>query len=453
MRVLGTRNLLRRDRGRASTTPNAGSLRTRSIRRSRCTKRTAASCPELASRDHVRRVVPLMREDAGRTRAARSRTWTASLTRRAGARGRAARRRERRERARATHWASPVIGVHHLEGHLLSPLLADPQPAFPFVALLVSGGHTQLFDVAAVGRYRLLGDTQDDAAGEAFDKTAKLLGSAVSGRSGAGADWRSAGAQARCRLPRPMLDSGDLDFSFSGLKTAVLTLARARSRRRRPAVAVRCAQGGHRARIPGGGRRRARREVDRRARRDRRARVSSWPVALARIASSRAQTHRRRSRAAAAKRVLSRPRVLHRQRRDDRARRRALRTRVRNADDYRFDVQPRWPARRSRRAERRSAVNGRSCVRGRRAAAGCWRDGARTEAPRSAPSPTRLAKRRRRRTCRAAAAPRGHERGDRADLEAERERQPDDGKHQCRAANAMRIRFRPQWRRLCRRRT
>ena len=158
------------------------------------------------------------------------------------------------------------------------------------------------------------------------------------------------------------------------------------------------------------------------------------------------------SHAAAAERVLSRPRVLHRQRRDDRARRRVA-PRVRDTDDYRFDVRPRWPARRSRRAERRSAVNGRSCVRGRRAAAGCWRDGARTEAPRSAPSPTRSANRRRRRTCRAAAAPRGHERGDRADLEAERERQPDDGKHQCRAANAMRIRFRPQWRRLCRRRT
>jgi len=119
----------------------------------------------------------------------------------------------------------PAIGIHHLEGHLLSPMLASPRPDFPFVALLVSGGHTQLFDVTGVGRYRLLGDTQDDAAGEAFDKTAKLLGLpypgvpalaalAVHGRAGAVA------------LPRPMLNSGDLDFSFSGLKTAVLTLVR-----------------------------------------------------------------------------------------------------------------------------------------------------------------------------------------------------------------------------------
>ncbi len=119
----------------------------------------------------------------------------------------------------------PAIGVHHLEGHLLSPLLARPRPEFPFVALLVSGGHSQLFEVAGVGRYRLLGDTLDDAAGEAFDKTAKLLGLGYPGGPALAA-LAERGAEGAVRLPRPMLASGDLDFSFSGLKTAVLTLAR-----------------------------------------------------------------------------------------------------------------------------------------------------------------------------------------------------------------------------------
>src|SRR4029434_3690470 len=119
----------------------------------------------------------------------------------------------------------PAIGVHHLEGHLLSPLLGQPRPAFPFVALLVSGGHSQLFDVSGVGQYRLLGDTLDDAAGEAFDKTAKLLGLPYPGGP-ALAVLAEKGTAGAVKLPRPMLDSGDLDFSFSGLKTAVLTLAR-----------------------------------------------------------------------------------------------------------------------------------------------------------------------------------------------------------------------------------
>jgi N6-L-threonylcarbamoyladenine synthase len=119
----------------------------------------------------------------------------------------------------------PVIGVHHLEGHLLSPLLSAPKPDFPFVALLVSGGHSQLFEVAGVGRYRLLGDTLDDAAGEAFDKTAKLLGLGYPGGP-ALARLAQAGREGVVSLPRPMLSRGDLDFSFSGLKTAVLTLVR-----------------------------------------------------------------------------------------------------------------------------------------------------------------------------------------------------------------------------------
>jgi N6-L-threonylcarbamoyladenine synthase len=117
----------------------------------------------------------------------------------------------------------PAVGIHHLEGHLLSPLLSARPPAFPFVALLVSGGHTQLMRVDGVGQYHLLGETLDDAAGEAFDKTAQLLGL---GYPGGPALSRLAerGTAARVRLPRPMLHSDDLEFSFSGLKTAVLTV-------------------------------------------------------------------------------------------------------------------------------------------------------------------------------------------------------------------------------------
>jgi N6-L-threonylcarbamoyladenine synthase len=118
-----------------------------------------------------------------------------------------------------------VLGVHHLEGHLLSPLLSDPAPPFPFVALLVSGGHTQFFAVHGVGDYRLLGETQDDAAGEAFDKTAKLLGLAYPGGPAIAA-LAERGDPGAVALPRPMLDSGDLDLSFSGLKTAVALRAR-----------------------------------------------------------------------------------------------------------------------------------------------------------------------------------------------------------------------------------
>ncbi len=112
--------------------------------------------------------------------------------------------------------------MHHLEGHLLSPLLAAPQPAFPFVALLVSGGHSQFYAVHAVGEYALLGDTLDDAAGEAFDKTAKLLGLPYPGGP-ALAQLAARGRSGAVSLPRPMLESGDLDLSFSGLKTAVRT--------------------------------------------------------------------------------------------------------------------------------------------------------------------------------------------------------------------------------------
>src|SRR5690606_36571684 len=119
----------------------------------------------------------------------------------------------------------PVLGVHHLEGHLLSPFLSADPPEFPFVALLVSGGHTQLMQVDNVGQYRILGETIDDAAGEAFDKSAKLMGL---GYPGGPALSRLAeqGDPAAFKLPRPLLHSGDLDFSFAGLKTAVLTQAK-----------------------------------------------------------------------------------------------------------------------------------------------------------------------------------------------------------------------------------
>jgi N6-L-threonylcarbamoyladenine synthase len=118
----------------------------------------------------------------------------------------------------------PVLGVHHLEGHLLSPFLSADAPEFPFVALLVSGGHTQLMRVDGVGRYALLGETIDDAAGEAFDKSAKLMGLAYPGGP-ALSKLAQQGDRTAFKLPRPLLHSGDLDFSFAGLKTAVLTQA------------------------------------------------------------------------------------------------------------------------------------------------------------------------------------------------------------------------------------
>ena len=119
----------------------------------------------------------------------------------------------------------PVLGVHHLEGHLLSPFLSDDPPQFPFVALLVSGGHTQLMRVDGVGRYEMLGETIDDAAGEAFDKSAKLMGLPYPGGPELSRLAQSGDPDA-FKLPRPLLHSGDLDFSFAGLKTAVLTQAK-----------------------------------------------------------------------------------------------------------------------------------------------------------------------------------------------------------------------------------
>ena len=185
--------------------------------------------PELASRDHVQRLVPLIESvlaDAGRNLAD---VDGIGYTRGPGLAGALL---VGATVATAMGYAlkKPVIGVHHLEGHLLSPLLSEKPPAFPFVALLVSGGHTQLLRVDGVGRYRLLGDTVDDAAGEAFDKSAKLLGLGYPG--GPALSALAATAEPRLpdgrtfSLPRPKLRADDLDFSFSGLKTAVLTQVR-----------------------------------------------------------------------------------------------------------------------------------------------------------------------------------------------------------------------------------
>ena len=175
--------------------------------------------PELASRDHIRRVVPLVEQVLEQAGVAVAEIDAVAYTEGPGLAG-ALLVGAGVGAAMAFALGVPAIGVHHLEGHLLSPLLATPRPAFPFVALLVSGGHTQLMDVAGIGRYRLLGDTLDDAAGEAFDKSAQSLGLGYPGGP-AIARLAALGRPGRYRLPRPMLHSGDLEFSFSGLKTAV----------------------------------------------------------------------------------------------------------------------------------------------------------------------------------------------------------------------------------------
>ncbi|HEX7909394.1 MAG TPA: tRNA (adenosine(37)-N6)-threonylcarbamoyltransferase complex transferase subunit TsaD [Paraburkholderia sp.] len=180
--------------------------------------------PELASRDHIRRALPLLEEVMERAGSVRSDIDAIAYTQGPGLAG-ALLVGASVANSLAMAWDKPTIGIHHLEGHLLSPLLVDEPPPFPFVALLVSGGHTQLMRVTDVGVYETLGETLDDAAGEAFDKTAKLLGLGYPGGPEVSrmAEFGTPGAVV---LPRPMLHSGDLDFSFSGLKTAVLTHAK-----------------------------------------------------------------------------------------------------------------------------------------------------------------------------------------------------------------------------------
>jgi N6-L-threonylcarbamoyladenine synthase len=177
--------------------------------------------PELASRDHIRRVIPLTKEVLAQANVARAAIDFVAFTQGPGLAG-ALLVGAGAACAMAAAWGKPVMGVHHLEGHLLSPFLSADPPQFPFVALLVSGGHTQLMRVDGVGRYAMLGETIDDAAGEAFDKSAKLLGLPYPGGP-ALAKLAEQGDPAAYKLPRPLLHSGDLDFSFAGLKTAVLT--------------------------------------------------------------------------------------------------------------------------------------------------------------------------------------------------------------------------------------
>ena len=177
--------------------------------------------PELASRDHIRRLVPLVEQVMASAKQALSGIDVVAYTKGPGLAG-ALLVGAATASALAASLGKPVMGIHHLEGHLLSPFLSEDPPQFPFVALLVSGGHTQLMRVDGVGRYELLGETIDDAAGEAFDKSAKLMGLPYPGGPGL-SRLADQGNPAAYKLPRPLLHSGDLDFSFAGLKTAVLT--------------------------------------------------------------------------------------------------------------------------------------------------------------------------------------------------------------------------------------
>ena len=176
--------------------------------------------PELASRDHVRKLVPLIRQLLDSSGLAPGTLDGIAYTAGPGLVG-ALLVGASVGRSLAWSLGIPAVAVHHMEGHLLAPLLESPAPEFPFVALLVSGGHTQLVEVTGVGRYRLLGESLDDAAGEAFDKTAKLLGLGYPGGP-ALAQLARRGDPGRFRFPRPMTDRPGLDFSFSGLKTFAL---------------------------------------------------------------------------------------------------------------------------------------------------------------------------------------------------------------------------------------
>jgi N6-L-threonylcarbamoyladenine synthase len=182
--------------------------------------------PELASRDHVRRLLPLVRTVMAKAGTEPRDLNGVAYTAGPGLIG-ALLTGASLARSLAYAWKVPALGVHHLEGHLLAPLLEPDPPPFPHVALLVSGGHTMLIEVRAIGRYRLLGETRDDAAGEAFDKTAKLLGLPYPGGPEL-ARLAEGGRPGAFEFPRPMVDRPGLEFSFSGLKTAVLHAIRGR---------------------------------------------------------------------------------------------------------------------------------------------------------------------------------------------------------------------------------
>jgi N6-L-threonylcarbamoyladenine synthase len=182
--------------------------------------------PELASRDHVRKLLPLIRSVLARAGTSPEQLNGVAYTAGPGLIG-ALLTGASLARSLAYAWRVPALGVHHLEGHLLAPLLEPEPPPFPHVALLVSGGHTMLIEVRAIGSYRLLGETRDDAAGEAFDKTAKLLGLPYPGGPEL-ARLAELGTPGVFSFPRPMLDRPGLEFSFSGLKTAVVHALRGR---------------------------------------------------------------------------------------------------------------------------------------------------------------------------------------------------------------------------------
>ncbi|NHA14047.1 tRNA (adenosine(37)-N6)-threonylcarbamoyltransferase complex transferase subunit TsaD [Thioalkalivibrio sp. XN279] len=177
--------------------------------------------PELASRDHVRKLLPLVEKVLAEAGLAPAQIDGVAYTTGPGLIG-ALLVGACAGRSLAWAWGVPAVGVHHMEGHLLAPMLESPAPEFPFIALLVSGGHSMLVEVRGLGEYRVLGETLDDAAGEAFDKTAKVLGLGYPGGP-ALAQLASSGGPGRVSLPRPMLKRPGLDFSFSGLKTAVIT--------------------------------------------------------------------------------------------------------------------------------------------------------------------------------------------------------------------------------------
>ena len=191
--------------------------------------------PELASRDHVRKVVPLIEQVLADAGMSRRELDGIAYTRGPGLMG-ALLVGASVARSMAYALGIPAVGVHHMEAHLLAPMLEDEAPDFPFVALLVSGGHTMLVQVAGIGRYRVLGESLDDAAGEAFDKTAKLLGLPYPGGPALERLARE-GDPARFRFPRPMTDRPGLDFSFSGLKTFTLNTANAEGPEARADVA------------------------------------------------------------------------------------------------------------------------------------------------------------------------------------------------------------------------
>ena len=182
--------------------------------------------PELASRDHIRRLLPLIRSALKASDTDPKQLDGVAYTAGPGLIG-ALLTGAALARSLAYAWGVPAVGIHHLEGHLLAPLLEADPPPFPHVALLVSGGHTMLIEVRGIGQYEVLGETRDDAAGEAFDKTAKLLGLPYPGGPEL-ARLADTGKPGSLKFPRPMLDRPGLEFSFSGLKTAVLHAVRGR---------------------------------------------------------------------------------------------------------------------------------------------------------------------------------------------------------------------------------